>query len=311
MRNHTGVFPAITTPFQPDGQVDHPQLARHAQWMLDHGCAGIICCGSLGEGNTLSYAEKLAVVTTCVQAAGTKPVVVGVAGLSTQDAVALARGVAELGAHGLMVLPPYVYAGDEGEMCGHVSAVIAATALDCMLYNNPLAYRVDFSPEAVAGLAQRHPNLVSIKESSGDVRRFMALRSLLGERLQLGVGVDDGLFEGVAMGASFWVAGMVNAFPAESVALFELARAGHAQEAAALYQWFLPLLRLDTVGKFVQHIKVVQHAVGCGSAAVRAPRLQLSASELRGTLELLRRAQENPAFTPAADRRDGGNGRVD
>jgi 4-hydroxy-tetrahydrodipicolinate synthase len=285
-----GVLPAITTPFLPDGQVDHSTLAAHARWMLGHGCTGLVPCGSLGEGATLDFEEKVAIIATCVQAAEGKPVIPGIAALATDEAVRLARAAQAAGARGLMVLPPYVYAGDWPEMRAHMAAVLEATTLPCILYNNPVAYRVDFLPEQVAELAESHPNLTAMKESSTDARRIAAIRALLGDRLTLGVGVDDCLVEGVAMGAEFWVAGLVNAFPRESVELFELVRSGGPEAAFRLYTWFLPLLRLDTVPKFVQLIKLVQQEVGWGHERVRAPRAVLAGTEREAALAVLSQA---------------------
>jgi 4-hydroxy-tetrahydrodipicolinate synthase len=277
----TGVIPALTTSFRANGALDPRSLARHCAWLIEHGVAGLVCCGSLGEAATLSFEEKLAVAETCVKAsAGRVPVALGIAALSTKEAVALARAAARAGCEGLMVLPPYVYSSDWREMRTHVSAVIAATRLSCMLYNNPPAYKTDFSPEQIAELAGAHRNLHAVKESSGDVRRITALRALLGERLSLLVGLDDAIVEGVRAGATGWIAGLVNAFPAESIALFEAARSGDDKRTDALYAWFLPLLRLDAAPKFVQLIKWVQAREGRGTETVRAPRLALAGDEL-------------------------------
>src|SRR6185503_1496078 len=285
-----GIFPAITTPFTADGAVDHGFLAEHSRWMIAAGCTGIIPLGSLGEGATLTFAEKRAVLETVVGAVSV-PVVPGIAALSTDDAVALARMAEAAGCRGLMVLPPYVYSTDEREMHAHVSAVIAATRLPCMLYNNPPAYRTDYTPPQIVRLAERHANLAAVKESSGDVRRITALRALAGDRLAIAIGLDDLVVEAVAAGAVAWVAGLVNAFPRESVALFELARRGD-ERAAAIYRWMLPLLRMDTVPKFVQLIKLCQERVDMGSARVRAPRLALEGAELAEAEATIRTALE-------------------
>ena len=290
MTRFQGVIPAITTPLLPDGAVDHGALAAHARWLLEEGCTGLIPCGSLGEGATLGFEEKLAVVRTCVQAAGERPVIPGVAALATAEAVRLAKAAEAAGAKGLMVLPPYVYAGDWPELRDHVAAVLEATELPCILYNNPVAYRADFLPEQIQELARRHPNLAAVKESSADVWRVAAIRALLGHRLVLGVGVDDCLLESVAMGASFWIAGLANAFPRESVRLLDLALAGRQEEAFSLYAWFLPLLRLDTGPKFVQLIKLVQQEMGWGSERLRAPRAILSGAEREAALATLAHA---------------------
>ncbi len=187
-----------------------------------------------------------------------------------------------------MVLPPYVYSTDWREMKAHIVAVVRATKLSCMLYNNPIAYRTDFLPEQVAELAAEHENLQAIKESSADVRRLAAIRSLIGTRLALFIGVDDLIVEGIAAGAVGWIAGLVNALPVESVQLFDLARRGERESALELYRWFLPLLRLDTVTKFVQLIKLVQAEVGMGSARVRPPRLELAGEEREAALRTIR-----------------------
>ena len=294
----TGVMPAITTPFTADGDVDHQFLARHALWMIEAGCTGIVALGSLGEGATLSVPEKLDVLRTLAKALdGRVPLVASIAALSTDEACGLAREAAQVGCAGLMVLPPYAYSTDWREMGAHVSAVIAATPLPCMLYNNPIAYRTDFKPEHVVELATKHDNLVAVKESSADIRRIAAIRHLLGNRLQILVGVDDLIVEGIAAGATGWVAGLVNAMPVESVRLFDLATRANSSDSAmaarsraaadALYSWFLPLLALDTVPKFIQLIKLVQQQVGQGHERVRGPRLVLAGAEREETLALV------------------------
>jgi dihydrodipicolinate synthase/N-acetylneuraminate lyase len=216
------------------------------QWLVQHGATAIVPCGSLGEGATLSFDEKIALIKTCVAAVDV-PVIPGIAATSTADAVQFAQAAHAAGARGLMVLPPYLYVSDWREMKTHMSAVISATPLPCILYNNPVAYKTDFLPEQIAELAAEHANLAAVKESSTDVRRISWIRALLGERLAI-------------------------------------ARAGRHDEAFALYRWFLPLLRMDTVPKFVQLIKLVQAKVGMGSEIVRAPRLLLSGAE-RATAE--------------------------
>lgn len=289
--NWKGVIPAITTNLDASGAVDHVALGRHCEWLIRSGCTGIVCCGSLGEAATLSFDEKLAIATTCVRAVGSRaPVVLGIASLGTAEAVQLARGAELAGCVGLMVLPPYVYSTDWREMKAHVSAIISATKLSCMLYNNPPAYKTDFLPEQIVELAAEHPNLHAVKESSGDARRVTAIRALLNDRLTILVGMDDAIVEGVAAGAEGWIAGLVNAFPEESVALFEAAARGDKLRARDIYNWFLPLLRLDTVPKFVQYIKWVQAEVGRGKYVVRGPRLPLDAREIEHVKGILAQA---------------------
>jgi 4-hydroxy-tetrahydrodipicolinate synthase len=295
-----GVIPAMTTPFNADLSVDHAFLATHARWLVEHGSVGLVPLGSLGEAATLGGSEKRKVLETCVKALGdTTPVIAGVAALATAEAVELAHDAKAIGCSGLMVLPPYVYSTDWREMKAHVRAVIAATDLPCMLYNNPVAYKTDFLPQHVAELAAELPNLHAIKESSTDVRRVTAIRALAGERMRILVGVDDAIVEGLEAGAIGWIAGLVNAFPAESVALYRLATQGRKAEAFALYRWFLPLLRMDTVVKFVQLVKLVQERVGMGSARVRPPRLMLEGDELGAALATIDAAlAARPALAP-------------
>jgi 4-hydroxy-tetrahydrodipicolinate synthase len=280
----------MTTPFDADMKVDHAFLAQHAAWQLGNGCSGLVMLGSLGEGATLEHDEKLAILKTAVRVAGDKPIVAAISALSTDVAVRLAHEAEQAGCSGLMVLPPYVYSTDWREMKHHVSAVIGATKLSCMLYNNPVAYKTDFLPSHIAELAEEHANLSAVKESSADVRRVVAIREVLDDRLQICVGVDDAIIEGISAGAVGWVAGLVNAFPAESVRLVELVREARTEETFELYRWFLPLLRMDTVPKFVQLIKWVQEQVSVGSARVRAPRLELHGEELEEAKTKLEKA---------------------
>jgi 4-hydroxy-tetrahydrodipicolinate synthase len=216
--------------------------------------------------------------------------VAGIASLSTMEGVDLARAAEDVGCSGLMVLPPYVYSSDWREMKSHVQPVIRATKLSCMLYNNPVSYKTDFLPEQIKELGTAHPNLHAVKESSADVRRVTALKALCGDRLALFVGVDDLIVEGVRAGAVGWIAGLVNAFPRESVALYNYAMRGEKKKADELYKWFLPLLRMDTVPKFVQLIKLVQQEIGMGHERVRAPRCIMAGTERKVALETLKQA---------------------
>ena len=299
--NWSGVMPAITTCFDANLEIDHEFTSRHVQWLVENGCTGIVTNGSLGEGGMLSPDEKIALWKTCVTAVGGHvPIVAAIASMTTADAVAQAQAARDAGCTGLMVLPPYVYRGDAREMKTHVAKVCEATELSCMLYNNPVAYGTDFLPEHVAELADEIPTLHAVKESSTDVRRITAIRALTGERLRIFVGVDDVIVEGINAGAVGWIAGLVSAFPKESVDLFNYAINGEAEKARQIYEWFLPLLRLDTVPKFVQLIKLVQEKVDWGSARVRPPRLELAGEELAETLAII--------DTALATRPDGAKG---
>ena len=209
-----GVMPAITTCFTEDLRIDHGFMAEHCRWLLDNGCSGIVALGSLGEGATLSFDEKLDVLQTCVRAVKSRgPVIASISALTTWEAVALAKAAVDRGCGGLMVLPPYVYKGDWREMKTHMAAVFQATSLPCMLYNNPVAYGTDFLPEQISELATEHENFEAVKESSTDVRRVSAIRALVGRRLEISVGVDDAILEAIGVGATGWVAGLTNALP--------------------------------------------------------------------------------------------------
>lgn len=283
-----GVMPAITTCFDQELNIDHDFTARHVNWLVDNGCTGIVTNGSLGEGGTFSLEEKISLWETVVGAVGDRvPIVAAIASMTTAEACTQAVAAEAAGCKGLMVLPPYVYRGDRREMKFHVSEIAKATPLSCMLYNNPVAYGTDFLPEQIADLAEEVANLHAVKESSTDVRRVTAIRALTGDRLKLFVGVDDAIVEGINAGATGWIAGLVSAFPKESVDLFNYALNGEAEKAREIYEWFLPLLRLDTVPKFVQLIKLVQEKVGWGNTRVRPPRLELVGAELEETLSII------------------------
>jgi dihydrodipicolinate synthase/N-acetylneuraminate lyase len=289
-----GVMPATTTAFDEQLNIDHAFTAKHAKWLIDNGCSGLVTPGSLGESATLSFDEKLALWKTVIDAVGDRvPVVAAIASLSTAEAVRLAQRAPDVGCSGLMVLPPYVYRSDWREMKAHIEAVCHATKLSCMLYNNPISYGTDFLPQQIAELAREHANFEAVKESSTDVRRITWIQELVGDRLAIFVGVDDAIVEGVMMGAVGWIAGLVNALPKESVDLFNYAMSGEREKAMALYNWFLPLLRMDTVPKFVQLIKLVQQEVGMGNTRVRPPRLELAGTELEEALRVIRHALAN------------------
>jgi len=231
---------------------------------------------------------------SCVAAVrGKAPVVAAISALTTEEAVLLAKDATEAGCDALMVLPPYVYQGDWREMKAHLAAVFRATPLACMLYNNPIAYGTDFRPQHIQELAREHQSFEAVKESSADARRVAAIRELLGDDIDVLVGVDDAIVEGISVGARGWVAGLANALPRESVELFDCATQGAREATFELYRWFLPLLRMDTVPQFVQLIKLVQAEVGLGNTRVRAPRLELAGRELEQVRETIRVALRN------------------
>jgi 1-pyrroline-4-hydroxy-2-carboxylate deaminase len=286
-----GVHVAITTPFDAGFEVDLPAFERHARFLVEHGVDGIVVGGSLGEGATLSNEERAALVRCLVGALpASVPVVAAVAAPRTTTAVEQARAAARAGAKGLLVLPPYVYRGDAAETSAHFSDVFGATELPCMLYNNPPAYGTDVRPPEVAALADRCPTLTGVKESSGDAARVAELVRALGDRLAIAVGLDNAIAEGLRAGAVGWVAGLANALPDESVALWRAGRAGEFERVDELFRWFRPLLAMDDGPKFVQKIKLVQSELGWGAARVRRPRLELAGAERAAVLATLQDA---------------------
>jgi dihydrodipicolinate synthase/N-acetylneuraminate lyase len=292
--NWNGVMPAMTTAFDERERVDAEFMSQHATWMIDSGCTALIMLGSLGEAATLDPVEKVGILKNMVATVkGRVPVVAAISALATREAVAQAKAAEDAGCSGLMILPPYVYRGDWREMKHHIGLVLKASPLSSMLYNNPVAYGTDFEADHISELAVEYENLHAVKESSTDVRRVTAIRAVTGDRLTTCVGVDDAIVEGIAAGAKGWVAGLVNAFPRESVVLFEAAMAGDAKLAFEIYRWFLPLLRMDTVPKFVQLIKLVQQEIGVGNARVRAPRMELVGKEVEEARQVLKEAMAN------------------
>lgn len=275
----TGVFPAATTPFNDSGVLDVPAMERHLERLLGAGVHGIVVNGSLGEAGTLARAEKLAAIR-CAHAAasGRIPVLTGLAETTTEAARAFATEAAAAGATGIMLLPPVQYVSDRRETIAYLRSIAEASPLPIMLYNNPVAYRVDVTPEMFEALADE-PAFVAIKESSDDPRRITDIVNRMGDRYRIFVGVDDLAFESLLLGAHGWVAGLVCAFPEETVALYRLVREGKLEAARTLYRWFMPLLHLDTSTKFVQYIKLAQAMAGLGDEAVRPPRLPLAGQE--------------------------------
>lgn len=288
---------ALTTPFREDEGIDREAFVSHARWLRAEGIPGVIVGGSLGEGAALTAAERVELVSTLASALPRNSMLLAAVGASrTSDAVELAREAAAAGATGLLVLPPYVYRGDRRETRAHFARVFRATELPCMLYNNPPAYGTDVSPEELVDLAAARPNLVAVKESGGDAGRIAEVRSVLGDRLDVAVGVDDAIVDGVAAGATGWVAGLANALPAESLALFDACRRKDASAATALFEWFRPLLRFDAEPKFVQLIKLVESECRVGTTRVRAPRLELDGPERREALATIHeRLDRRPA----------------
>lgn len=285
-----GVFPAVTTQFRADLSVDLEATQRVVGALVRDGVDGLVVCGTVGEGTSLSAEEKRRVLAAAKEAAaGRVPVIAGVAECTSELAAALARDAEKIGLDGLMVLPAMVYGGKPRELVRHFRTVAGASGLPIMLYNNPPVYRADVTPEIAAALADV-PTVVAIKESSGDTRRFVDLQNLVGERFTLFCGLDDVVLESVLLGAVGWVSGLSNVFPRESNALFRLASEGRWEEARALYRWFMPLLHLDARPDLVQCIKLCELIAGRGSERTRPPRLPLEGEERAEVERLMREA---------------------
>jgi dihydrodipicolinate synthase/N-acetylneuraminate lyase len=296
-----GVFPAATTQFHPDESLDIPATLAHVDRMIDAGIHGIIMLGTVGENGSLEYAEKLEVLKATVDhVAGRIPVLSGVAESRTARACQFAADAERLGVDGLMVLPAMIYKSDPRETVAHFRAVAKSSDLPIMVYNNPVAYHTDITPEMFLEMADE-PHFVCIKESSENVRRITDLKNLCGDRYVLFCGVDDLVLESLLLGADGWVSGLVNAFPAENRLLWDLAEAERWTEARDVYRWYTPLLHLDVHIKLVQFIKLAQQECGLGSEMVRAPRLVLAGKEREQILAIIRRGI---ATRPSADSYD-------
>ena len=288
MRNDWhGVYSAITTKLTAAEEVDLAAVRADVEFQIEARVHGIVVCGSLGEASTLTADEKIDILRAAKDAArGRAPVVLTVSEDSTRAAVGIAERAEAAGADGLMVLPAMRYVSTPRETIAHFRAMAKASDLDIMVYNNPVAYQIDITPEMFVELADE-PKFVAIKESSGDVRRITDLHNAVGDRYAIFTGVDDLAMESLMLGAVGWVAGLVCAFPKETVAIYELMRAGRIAEAREVYRWFMPLLHLDVSQRFVQNIKLVEHMVRGTATTVRAPRLELEGEELARVREIV------------------------
>ena len=283
----SGVFPAITTQLHKDGSLDLDATATHVEALIKSGVAGMIVLGSLGENQPMVGEEKRRVIEAMVKMVnGRIPVLSGVAETSTAEAVRYTRDVEKLGADGVMLMPAMLYQGDPDETLAHFRTVAKSTGLPIMIYNNPISYANDITPELFAKLADQK-NFVALKESSGDVRRITDLHNTVGDRYAIFTGVDNLALEASILGIDGWVAGSGIAFPAENQYFWELTRQGKWEEARTIYRWFTPLLHLDVSTKFVQYIKLAVQECGLGKEWVRAPRLTLKGEERKRVLKII------------------------
>ncbi|MDP4074703.1 dihydrodipicolinate synthase family protein [Acidovorax sp. A1169] len=274
-----GIFPAITTKFHADESIDAEGTARHIDFQIRNGIHGLVTCGSLGEASTLTLEEKLQVAKIALEAAdGRVPVLANVSETSTREALRYIDGGNKLGVAGYMVMPSVIYVADAREAMANVRAMAKVAQKPLMVYNNPVAYRVDLKPEHMLELADCEW-IAAIKESTDNIRRITDLRNTVGDRYQLFLGVDDLAYEGLALGCDGLLAGVGCAFPRETVALYDLMKAGRFAEALKLYQWMTPMLHLDVSTKLVQNLKLIDVLVGVGTEHMRRPRLPLIGEE--------------------------------
>jgi 4-hydroxy-tetrahydrodipicolinate synthase len=284
----TGVYPALTTKFTTQDTLDYPLFEKNLRFQLECGVDGVILGGSLGEASVLSNEEKFDLVKfTIEKVAGKVPVIMNIAEGSTREAIKLAQHAEKLGAKGLMLLPPMRYKSDHRETVTYFKAVAAASSLPIMIYNNPVDYKIEVTLAMFDELAAV-PTIQAVKESTRDISNVTRMINRFGDRFKILCGVDPLAMEEILMGAHGWVAGLVCAFPAETVAIFKLIKAGRAAEALPIYRWFLPLLELDIDAKLVQYIKLAEQEAGIGSETVRAPRLALVGDERARVLKVIR-----------------------
>jgi len=274
-----GIFPAVTTKSHADESLDLEGTARHLDFQIRNGIHGLVTCGSLGEASTLSLEEKLLVAKNALDVSkGRVPVLANISETSTREAIRYIEGANKIGVDGFMVMPSVIYVADAREAMQNLRTMAAAAQKPMMIYNNPVAYRVDLKPEHMLALADCEW-LVAIKESSDNIRRITDLRNTVGERYQLFLGVDDLAYEGLALGCDGLLAGVGCTFPRETVALYDLMVAGRFAEALKLYQWMTPMLHLDVSTKLVQNLKLIDVVAGMGSEHMRRPRLPLIGAE--------------------------------
>lgn len=287
-----GVYPAATTQFAADLAVDIAACRRTLSALVDDGVDGLVLLGTVGENNSLLPEEKRGVLRSAVEAVDKRvPLIAGVSELTTDRAVEFARDAEKIGLSGLMVLPAMVYVPTPDELFAHFRAVAEATSLPIMLYNNPPAYRVSIELATLERLTAI-PNIVALKESAPDPRRFTDIINRFGDRYVLLAGLDDVALEALLLGASGWVSGLTSAFPRESVALVESARSGDWAAARHIYRWFMPLLHLDAEHDLVQSIKLAEQVMGRGSERVRMPRMQLSGARRADVIGRVERCAE-------------------
>lgn len=296
--NWNGVYPAVTTKFHEDESLDLAMFSYNIEKQMEAGVHGVIICGSLGENGTLTRDEKFTLLETAnTTIKGTLPLIICVAECITREAISFVKQCAQIGADGFMLLPPMRYPSDDRETLHYLHKVADATDLPVMAYNNPLAYKTFISIPMFRELAQNQ-HFEAMKESTGDIRYMTDIINEFGDRFKIACGVDDLAMESLLMGADCWVAGLVDAFPRETVVIYELIKQGRIEEAREIYRWFFPLLHLDVSTKFVQNIKLAELATGLGTEWVREPRLPLVGQERAKVLQIIEEGLKNRPNLP-------------
>ncbi|SDS12441.1 4-hydroxy-tetrahydrodipicolinate synthase [Mucilaginibacter mallensis] len=282
-----GVFPAVTTKFTENEDLDLEAFDINIKAQLEAGVDGLILGGSLGEASVLTEDEKFTLLKHTLKLVDQKvPVILNIAEQSTRKAVEIAKKAYEFGADGLMLLPPMRYNADENETIAYLTAIAESTPLPIMIYNNPVDYKIEITLDMFERL-KAYENIQAIKESTRDIINTTRLINRFGDRYKIFTGVDPIATESLIMGAHGWVAGLVDAFPKETVAIYRLVKAGRFEEAIAIHRWFLPVLELDIHPKLVQYIKLAEVATGIGTEKVRAPRLPLTGAEREKVLKII------------------------
>lgn len=282
-----GVYPAITTPFFSDGELDLKMFHKNLTAQADAGIHGIVIGGSLGEASTLENEEKFLLLNEALEIFGDSiPVILNIAERKTSDAVRLAEEAQKRGASGLMMLPPMQYKADDRETVTFFKDIAVSTDLPILIYNNPVDYGINITLDMFDELIE-HDNIQAVKESTRDLTNVTRIINRFGDRIKILCGVDTLAMEALLMGASGWVGGLVGAFPKETVVIYELIKAGYIDEAREIYRWFMPLLELDINVKLVQYIKLAEAATGLGTECVRKPRLTLEGEERRKIQNLI------------------------
>tara|TARA_R110002020_G_scaffold22405_1_gene75735 strand:+ start:1843 stop:2757 length:915 start_codon:yes stop_codon:yes gene_type:complete len=296
--NWEGVMPAVTTKFTDGDQLDLEMFEKNINAQLEAGVHGIILGGTLGEASTLTKEEKEVLITTCLRIVdGKVPVIVNIAEQRTSEAVTLAKRAQELGVNGLMLLPPMRYRATDHETVVYFKEIASATSLPIMIYNNPVDYKIEVTLDMFEELLALE-NIQAVKESTRDISNVTRIKNRFGNRLKVLCGVDTLALESMVAGAEGWVAGLVAAYPAETVAIYSLVKVGRIQEALEIYRWFMPLLELDISPQLVQNIKLAEVATGLGTENVRAPRLPLQDGERNRVLAIIDAAMKNRPVLP-------------